>query len=265
MNRTRPTVAELLALKGKKQFSMLHVKTLDEARAANTARIDILSIIDPLWTKDMREACEDCFVCVGLLYGELATFEDYLRAAHRVIVLGADSVYCAASLETIHRLRAEGIPVCGHTGLIPSKRTWTGGFTAVGKTTESALFVYEQVKALEAAGAFMAEIEVVPAKVAAEISKRTSLLLMSMGAGDGCDGQYLFAEDILGYTPGHRPRHAKSYRNFRAEYERLQSERVAAFKEFAKDVTEGDYPAQEHRVGIDDKQFKAFVKALGKA
>ena len=121
----------------------------------------------------------------------------------------------------------------GHVGLIPSKATWTGGFKAVGKTAESAMMVYRQVKDLEAAGAFAAEIEVVPDRIAAEIAKRTSLLMLSMGAGTGGDAQYLFAEDVLGYTRGHRPRHAKVYRDFAAEYRRLQQERVAAFKEFS--------------------------------
>jgi len=53
------------------------------------------------------------------------------------------------------------------------------------------------------------------------------------------DGQYLFAEDVLGYTRGHRPRHAKVYRDFAAEYRRLQQERVAAFKECVADVEGG--------------------------
>lgn len=263
MDRTRKTVAELLALKGKKQFTMLHVKSLDEAAAAEAAGIDMLSIIDPLWTPAVRAAAPSCFVHVGLLYGQLASFEDYLRAAHRTIGIGGDAVYCAASLDTVRRLRAEGIPVCGHTGLIPSKRTWTGGFKAVGKTSESAMFVYQQVKELEAAGAFAAEIEVVPERVAAEISKRTSILLLSMGAGAGCDGQYLFAEDVLGQTDGHVPRHAKTYRNFRAEYARLQQERIAAFREFSADVAEGRYPAVEHAVGIADDEFEAFRQQLG--
>ena len=52
----------------------------------------------------------------------------------------------------------------------------------------------------------------------------------------GCDAQYLFAEDILGTNRGHMPRHSKVYRNFAAEYDRLQAERVAAFKEFIADV-----------------------------
>ena len=106
--------------------------------------------------------------------------------------------------------------------------------------------VYEHVKQLEAAGAVGAEIEVVPARVAAEISKRTSLILLSMGAGAGADAQYLFAEDVLGYSRGHQPRHAKVYRNFRAEYDRLQRERIAAFKEFRADVETGAYPEEKH-------------------
>ena len=260
MERSRKTVAEVLALKGKQQFTMLHVKSLDEAAAAEAAGIDMLSIIDPIWTPELRAAAPSCFVHVGLLYGQLATFDDYLRAAHRAIMIGGDAVYCAASLDTIRKLRAEGIPVCGHAGLVPSKRTWTGGFKAVGKTAETAMLVYRQVKELEEAGAFAAEIEVVPERVAAEISKNTSILLLSMGAGAGCDGQYLFAEDVLGQTNGHIPRHAKIYRDFHAEYARLQRERIAAFREFADDVAEGRYPETKHTVGIPDDEFAAFLK-----
>ena len=263
MNRTRRTVADMLALKGRRQITMLYVDTLDEARAASTAGVDMLSIIDPVWTPEMRAAAGDCFVQVGLLYGELCTCEDYLRAAHRAVRTGGDCVYCAASLDTIGGLAAEGIPVVSHVGLIPSKSTWTGGFKAVGKTADSAIKVFEHVKALEAAGAFAAELEVVPDRVAAEISRRTSMLMLSMGAGAGGDGQYLFAEDVLGYTRGHRPRHAKVYRNFRAESERLQDERVAAFREFAADVGSGAYPATEHTVPIADGEFAAFLKRLG--
>ena len=263
MNRNRRTVADLVALKGKAQLTMLFVRTLDEAAAAEAAGIDLLSIIDPLWTPAMREAAPSCVVSVGLMYGELATYEDYLRHAHAAIRIGGDCVYCAASLETVTRLRAEGIPVVGHVGLIPSKRTWTGGFRAVGKTAASAMQVYRQVKELESAGAFAAEIEVVPERVAAEISRRSSLLLWSMGAGGGCDAQYLFAEDVLGETGGHLPRHSKVYRDFRGEMQRLQRERVAAFREYAADVASGAFPAAEHSVPIADGEFASFVAQLG--
>lgn len=262
MKHNRLTVAGLRALKGKRQLTMLFVDTLDEAAAASAAGIDILSIIDPVWTPEMRAAAGDCFVQVGLLYGPLCTYEDYIRAAHRVIMIGGDAVYCAASMDTITRLAAEGIPVISHVGLIPSKATWTGGFKAVGKTADSAINIYRHVKQLEAAGAIGAELEVVPDRVAAEISKRTSLIMLSMGAGPGGDAQYLFAEDVLGYTRGHQPRHAKVYRNFRAEYDRLQQERIAAFKEYKADVQSGAYPEKRHVVSIDDAEFDAFMKKL---
>jgi 3-methyl-2-oxobutanoate hydroxymethyltransferase len=259
MDRRRMTVADLLKNRATRQLSMLHVRSLEEAAAAGAAGIDILSIVDPLWTPEMREAAPACFVIVGLLYGQLVTTEDYLRAAHRALATGGDAVYCAASLETIGRLRAEGIPVCGHAGLIPSKRTWTGGFRAVGTTRNTAMLVYRQIRELERAGAFAAEIEVVPERVASEVARRSSLLLLSMGAGRGCHAQYLFAEDVLGFTEGHRPRHAKVYRDFRSEFTRLQRERVAAFQEFSNDVRVGSYPAAEHLVGIPDAEFEAFL------
>lgn len=264
MKHNRKTVADLRALKGKRQLTMLFVDTIEEAAAAAAAGIDILSIIAPIWTPRMREAAGDCFVQVGLLYDELCTFEDYIRAAHAAIRIGGDACYCAASLDTIAKLAAEGIPIISHVGLIPSKATWTGGFKAVGKTAGSAKRIYEHVKALEAAGAVGAEIEVVPARVAEEISRRTSLILLSMGAGAGCDAQYLFAEDVLGYTRGHRPRHAKTYRDFRAEYARLQQERVAAFTEFRRDVETGAYPEEGHCVPISEAEFAEFLKDLPK-
>jgi 3-methyl-2-oxobutanoate hydroxymethyltransferase len=262
MKTGRMTVADLRAQKGKRQMTMLFVETPDEARAAAAAGIDLLSIIDPVWTPEMRAAAGNCFVQVGLLYGELCTYEDYLRAAHRAMKVGGDAFYCAGSLDTIARLTAEGIPVVGHVGLIPSRATWTGGFKAVGKTADTAMLVYQQTKALEAAGAIAAELEVVPDRVAAEISRRTSLVMLSMGAGTGGDAQYLFSEDVLGCTRGHRPRHAKVYRDFAAEHARLQAERIAAFGEFRRDVETGAYPEAKHLVPVDDAEFAAFLKRL---
>ncbi len=262
MRHNRMTIADLRAAKGKRQLSMLFVENTDEAKAAAAAGIDVLSIIQPIWNAEMRAAAGNCFVQVGLLYGDLVTADDYLRAAHKAIQLGGDAVYCAASLEIVRKLAAEGIPVIGHVGLIPSKATWTGGFKAVGKTAASALAVYKLCKQLEDAGAVGVEIEVVPPQVTAEIAKRTSLVLLSMGAGVGGDAQYLFSEDVLGYTKLHRPRHAKVYRNFRAEFDRLQAERIAAFKEFKADVDSGAYPEQKHLVPMADAEYDAFVKAL---
>lgn len=258
----RPTVAGIRAMKARGQkISMLYATRAEEAAAASAAGIHMLSIEGRFFTAEMREAAGRCFVQVGLPYGpfgDLLTAEDYLRAAFHFMKLGGDCLYCAASLDIQKALCDNAVPVVAHVGLIPSQCTWTGGFKAVGKTAESALAVWNHVKRLEAIGCFGAELEVVPDRVAAEISSRTSMIMLGMGAGPGADAQYLFTEDVLGHTAGHKPRHAKTYRNFAAEFERLQTERIAAFKEFIADVNSGVYPASEHAVPINDEEFERF-------
>ncbi|HCZ00230.1 MAG: 3-methyl-2-oxobutanoate hydroxymethyltransferase [Rhodobacterales bacterium RIFCSPHIGHO2_02_FULL_62_130] len=262
----RPTVHDMRAMKARGQkISMLYVTTLDEAAAADAAGIDMLSIESRFFTPEMREAAGRCFVQVGLPfgpYGSLATAEDYLRAAFKFTAMGGDCFYCAASLDIQKALCDNHMPVVAHVGLIPSYITWTG-WRAVGKTAPEARAVWDHVKQLESIGCFGAELEVVPDRLGALISANTPMIMLGMGAGPGADAQYLFAEDVLGCTDGHKPRHAKTYRNFAAEYDRLQQERVAAFSEFIADVQTGTYPAPQHNVPMADDEFTAFKAGLG--
>lgn len=263
MSRTRPTVADLQSWKGTRQLTNVYIESLDEARAAETAGVDIVTVQDSLMEPAFRVEAPTAFIVVGLAYGEVVTTDDYLRAAFAALNDGADAVWSAAGLGTIARMRSEGIPVVGHVGLIPPRRTWTGGFRAVGKTATSALQVWEQTKALEDAGAFAAEIEVVPEAVAAEISRRTSLVMISMGSGAGCDAQYLFGTDILGTNTGHVPRHAKVYADIAAELDRVQQRRVEAFAAYVEDVRSGRFPDPSRLVPLPDEELEAFRSALG--
>ncbi len=102
-----------------------------------------------------------------------------------------------------------------------------------------------------------------PDRVAELITKGTPMIMLGMGAGPHADAQYLFSEDVLGNTAGHRPRHAKTYRNFAAEYERLQRERVAAYRESISDDQTGAYPEPQHVVPITDAELTIFEAALG--
>jgi 3-methyl-2-oxobutanoate hydroxymethyltransferase len=263
MTRKRPTIADVRAMKGKHQYTMLRVETMQEAEAAELAGIDMASVPPELMCNpQFRDAAPGLFAVPGLDYFDVGTADDFVRWAFRMVKASADAIYCSASLQTVQRLSEEAVPVIGHVGLVPSKRTWTGGFKAVGKTADSAMQIFNAVKQYENAGAFGAEIEVVPSEVATEISKRTKLFMVSMGAGTGCDAQYLFAEDVLGSNPGHYPRHAKRYRNFAAENARLQKERIAAFAEFAGDVKSGTYPEPRHEVGITRDEMQSFRKML---
>jgi 3-methyl-2-oxobutanoate hydroxymethyltransferase len=264
MTRTTPTVADLRALKGQRQLTMLRYETLDEARAAEAAGIDIASVSPELVSHPAyRDAAPGVFSMTGLPHTQAGTADDYLRFAGKMLTAGADALYCSASLQTVEYLAQEHIPIVGHVGLVPSRATWTGGFRAVGKTAKAAIALYEECRAYQDAGAFAVEIEVVPVQVATEIAKRLDLLLWSMGAGAGCDAQYLFATDILGEGHSPLPRHAKAYRDFAGEYARLQRERIAAFSDYREDVESGAFPQSGHVVTMDPAEMNAFLDGIG--
>lgn len=258
--RTRLTVADLARLKGVRQLTMLRIFTLDEAEAAEEAGIDIVSVPPELVTEPRyRDVAPSLFTMTGRSSRVMGTAAQLLSFAGEMLDADADAVYSSGSLDTIKFLADEHLPVVGHVGLVPSRASTTGGFRAVGKTADGALQLYRDCVAHEQAGAIAVEIEVVPAEVASEISRRMKrLALWSMGAGADCDAQYLFAMDILGTNRGHMPRHSKVYRNFAAEFDRLQRERVAAFREFIDDVQQGAFPEDRHLVHMAPAELDAF-------
>ena len=263
--RKRPTIADLKALKGKKQLTMLRYFSLDEAAAAEAAGIDIASIPPSLVTDPRyRELAPSIFSMTGKTHLEYGAPDEYLRYAGQMLQAGADALYSSGSLQTVEYLSREFIPVVGHVGLVPARMTWTGGYRAVGKTAEAAIALFHECRRYQDAGAFAVEIEVVPVEVATAISGSLDLLLWSMGSGAGCDAQYLFAEDILGENKSRLPRHAKAYRNFAAEYQRLQAERTKAFAEFRDDVTSGVFPESGQLVKMDPREHEKFLRGIGK-
>jgi 3-methyl-2-oxobutanoate hydroxymethyltransferase len=246
------TVKELLEAKGKRKLAYVQVASEQEAIAAAQAGMDMIGTAFIPERAHFAKSVPNAHFQFGLPWGKHASATEALRDAMAAMQAGAQSVYCAMSPAIVEVLAREGVPVICHVGLVPPKATWTGGYRAVGKTLEQARTVWKQVKAFEAAGAFAVEMEVVAANLAAEITKRTSMLTISLGSGRGCDAQYLFSADLLGENRGHIPRHAKTYRNFAAEHDRLQEERIAAYAEYIADVTSGTFPDAQHIVEMDE-------------
>ena len=256
------TVKDLFALKGKRQLTEVYVRTPKEASACEAAGIDMIITAERNNGAEFRAAAPNTFFTIGLVYGDYTSTSEVLKGGFRALRNGADAVYCGSSLEFVEAMAKEGIPVIGHVGFVPYKSTWFGGFKAVGKTAQDALAVYQRTLDYQNAGAIGVEIEIVPYKVATEISKRVNILLIGMGSGTGCDAQYLFSTDILGDNEGHVPRHAKVYRNFKAEYQRLYQESIGAFREFKQDVDSGAYPAKNQLIEIKDDEYANFMDAL---
>lgn len=109
---------------------------------------------------------------------------------------------CQWSPRFINALAEAGVPAQGHVGLVPRKSTWTGGLRAVGKTADEAVQLYREIKALEDAGAWAVEVEVIPELILRELSKRTTLITSSIGAG-GVRGHTVF---VRRRYSGRRPR-----------------------------------------------------------
>lgn len=256
------TVKDLIALKGKRQICYVQVAKIEEAAAAAQAGMDMIGTGYRPETLAFPAAASGTHFQYGLAWGKHASATEALREAMQAMNAGGQSIYCGLSAHIVEVLAREGVPVIAHVGLVPPKATWTGGYRAVGKTSQQALQLWQQVKDFEAAGAFAVEIEVVPARLATEITKRTSMLTVSLGSGSGCDAQYLFSEDLLGENRGHIPRHAKRYRNFAAEHDRLQQERIAAYGEYIADIKSGAFPAKGHVVGMKDNEFDAFLDGI---
>jgi len=259
------SVYDLRQLKGQRCLTHVHVKSPDEAAAAEGAQIDLLSCSFDTPESQARlpllvAAAPKSFISGATPHG-LASPEDAIRVGFRALELGASSVYCSASPWIIEAMAREQIPVVGHLGMVPRHATWTS-IRAIGKTAAEAVQLYQQLKRLENAGAWAAELELVPHQLASYLCKKTSLFLMSLGSGSGCDSQFLFSDDILADYDERIPRHAKAYRNFRKEYQRLQQERVAAFKEYADDVKSGRFPETRHLVNMAEAAYKEAIQTI---
>jgi len=257
------TIKDLRDQKGKRVL----VETLpfnpEEAAAAEEAGIDTMKVrFDPKrpdLATDIRRAAPNTFMSFSVPLVAAASETEAVRLAYQAMELGADAIMCQWSPRFISAAAEAGVPVQGHAGLVPRKSTWTGGLRAVGKTVEEAMWVYREIKTLEDAGAWAVEVEVIPGQLLAEITKRTTLLTSSIGAGSGGDIQFLFAEDILGSNPPPYPRHSKQYRSLYKMREAMQAERIAGFREFIDDVQVGGFPGPEHVIDAPEKLISAFV------
>jgi 3-methyl-2-oxobutanoate hydroxymethyltransferase len=141
--------------------------------------------------------------------------------------------------EVIAALAERNIPVCAHLGLTPQSVNRLGGYKVQGKTEEAAMRLLEDARAVEAAGADLLVLECVPTALAARITSELSIPTIGIGAGVDCDGQVLVVYDLLGLTPGKRPRFSKDFLAGRGSIQ-------AAIAAFAGDVRENRFPGPEH-------------------
>ncbi|MEV7396007.1 3-methyl-2-oxobutanoate hydroxymethyltransferase [Aeromicrobium sp. NPDC092404] len=131
-----------------------------------------------------------------------------------------------------------GIPVMAHIGFTPQAEHNLGGYRVQGRG-EAAEKLIAEAKAFEEAGAFAIVMEMVPAPVAAEVTKALRIPTIGIGAGVDCDAQVLVWQDMMGLRTGKAPRFVKRYAD-------LHGVMLEAAKAYADDVANGSFPAAEH-------------------
>ena len=262
------TVRDIIDLKGEKQLTQTLPFIPNEAKAAEDAGIDLMNTRFNYFKQEtaieIRKSASKTFMSFVIPLLSVPTKDDALKHSYKAMELGADGIIFQGSLNHIEALSNARIPVQGHIGLVPRKRTWTGGIRAVGKTIDEAKALFQNLKDLENAGAWAVECEVIPSRLMRELSSRTSLVTISIGSGNGGDVQFLFAEDILGASEGPFPRHSKQYCNLFKEYQRIQKIRVNAFKDFIDDVNSDIFPSNNFEVEVTEEFVERFCNYLDK-
>jgi 3-methyl-2-oxobutanoate hydroxymethyltransferase len=169
--------------------------------------------------------------------------EQAIRNAGRLLAAGAEMVKLeggAVMAETVHFLVERGVPVCAHIGLTPQSVHALGGYRVQGRDEAGAARMKADAHALEQAGAALMVLEMVPAPLAAEITRSlTVCATIGIGAGPDCDGQVLVLYDMLGLYPGKKGRFV---RDFMATAQSIEG----AVQAYVAAVKDGRFPAPEH-------------------
>ena len=140
---------------------------------------------------------------------------------------------------TVRALVDVGIPVMGHLGLTPQSATALGGYRVQGRDLEASRRLKRDAKALESAGAFAVVLELVPAPLAAAITKSLTIPTIGIGAGPSCDGQVLVLHDMLGLNDRFSAKFVKRYADMASAVRK-------AVGAFSTEVRDGTYPGKEH-------------------
>ena len=262
------TVKDIIDLKGDRQLTQTLPFTPNEAKAAEDAGIDLINTrfnyLKQETAIEIRKSASKTFMSFVIPLLSVPTKDDALKHSYKAMELGADGIIFQGNLNHIEALSNAGIPVQGHIGLVPRKSTWTGGLRAVGKTLDEAKALFQNLKDLESAGAWAVECEVIPSRLMRELTSRTSLVTISIGSGNGCDVQFLFADDILGASEGPFPRHSKQYCNLFKEAQRIQKIRVNAFKDFIDEVNTNIFPSNKFEVEVTEEFVERLCNYLDK-
>jgi len=196
-------------------------------------------------TKMVSRARENSLLISDMPYHSYLDKEQALNNAQRLMEAGADMVKFEGGGQFVSiaaHLIKNDIPVCGHLGLLPQSVKELGGYKVQGREQSAANIIIGDAQALTAVGVELIVLECIPQQLAKRITNEVDVMTIGIGAGVDCSGQVLVLYDLLGITPGKRPKFSK---NFLAELDANKSI-TAAIEAYVKAVKNLDFPSEEH-------------------
>ena len=274
----RTSIFDLLDRKGKLPVSMLTAYDFHTASTIDEAGIDMILVGDSLGNvmlgyentlavtvddmihhgKAVCRGAKKAFVVIDMPFMSYQTsVEDAVRNAGRIMKeTNCQAVKLEGGVEYADRIKAivqAGIPVVAHIGLTPQSVNAMGGYKVQGRSLEQAKKLLRDAQAVEKAGAFAITLECVPAALAKMISVQTKALTIGIGAGNGCDGQVLVYQDMLGYTDGFTPKFVKKYAD-------LHNVMLDAFRQYKQDCELRTFPAEGQTYAVSDEVMQALFE-----
>ena len=274
----KTTIFDLLSRKGQQPVSMLTAYDYNTARTIDEAGIDMILVGDSLGNvmlgyentlavtvddmihhgKAVCRGAKQAFVVIDMPFMSYqASVEEAVRNAGRIMKeTNCQAVKLEGGVEYADRIKAivqAGIPVVAHIGLTPQSFNALGGYKVQGKSLEQAQKLIQDAEAVAEAGAFAITLECVPAPLAKLITEQTDALTIGIGAGNGCDGQVLVYQDMLGFTGGFVPKFVKQYAD-------LHSVMLEAFKQYKEECASRAFPEASQTYAISDEVMQALFE-----
>lgn len=195
-------------------------------------------------TAAVARGSENVFLVADMPFMSHVSLQQALINAGRLMAEGgAQMVKLEGGTEIeplVRALSEQGIPVCAHLGLLPQSVHRLGGYKVQGRDDNSAAKILNDARVLESAGADMLVLECVPASLGQAITNDLNIPVIGIGAGADTDGQVLVMHDMLGLTPGKRPRFCQ---NFMQGTDSV----AAAFEQYVAAVKSGAFPTVEQQ------------------
>lgn len=274
----KTTIIDLLGRKGQQPVSMLTAYDYNTARTIDEAGIDMILVGDSLGNvmlgyentlavtvddmihhgKAVCRGAKQAFVVIDMPFMSYqASVEEAVRNAGRIMKeTNCQAVKLEGGVEYADRIKAivqAGIPVVAHIGLTPQSFNALGGYKVQGKSLEQAQKLIQDAEVVAEAGAFAITLECVPAPLAKLITEQTDALTIGIGAGNGCDGQVLVYQDMLGFTGGFVPKFVKQYAD-------LHSVMLEAFKQYKEECASRAFPEASQTYAISDEVMQALFE-----